>query len=152
MTDRKPSVLFLCSANSCRSQMAEALLRRHAGDLFEVYSAGLEPAAQIHPLARQVMAEAGLPLEGQYPKGVDKYLGRVRIDHVIIVCDKAADKCPTIWPGVTERLVWPFEDPPAFKGSPEETLVKFRQIRDQIEETIRSWAKAPREGRRQQPG
>lgn len=136
---KRPQVIFLCTHNTARSQMAEALLRRHAGDRFEVYSAGYEPT-DINPFTRQVMAEVGLDLGGQYAKGVKEYLGKINFAYVIIVCAKAEKTCPTAFPSISrQRLFWPFEDPVAFKGTNEEKLAKFREIRDQIGQRIRQW-------------
>jgi len=136
--EQKRNVLFLCTHNSSRSQMAEAFLRRYAGDQFNVYSAGLEPT-EIHPLTRQVMEEIGLNLEGQSAKGVETYLGRLLVSHLIIVCEAANRRCPYSWPGVYERLFWPFEDPDTGQGGQEEKLEKFRRVRDQIEQRVKSW-------------
>ena len=136
---KRPQVLFLCTHNTARSQMAEALLKKHAGDRFEVYSAGYEPT-DINPFTRQVMAEVGLDLGGQYAKGVKEYLGKINFAYVIIVCDRAEKTCPTAFPSISrQRLFWPFEDPVAFEGTEEEKLAKFREIRDQIDQRIRQW-------------
>ncbi len=118
--------------------MAEAFLRHYAGDRFEVHSAGLEPG-KINPLTVQVMAEAGISLDGQYSKGVDVYLGKSHFHHLITVCDEADRNCPTVWPGVNQRMHWSFQDPAAAQGSTEEKLAKFRQVRDQIEQKIKAW-------------
>lgn len=136
----KKNVLFLCGGNSCRSQMAEAFLRRHGGDRFEVYSCGLE-ATDIHPLTLEVMQEVGTDLiaEGHYAKPASTFLGRLAVHHLIIVCDAAARQCPSVWPGAFQKLVWPFEDPPAHPGPPAAKLEKFREVRDAIEARIRSW-------------
>ena len=134
----KTKVLFLCTGNSARSQMAEALLRHYAGDRFEAYSAGLEPQG-IHPLTTRVMAEIGLPLTGQYAKDVREYLGRVHFGYLITVCADAEARCPSVFPGLGQRLHWAFEDPAAFVGSEEARLQKFRQVRDQIDRRIRDW-------------
>ena len=134
----KKRVLFLCTGNSARSQMAEAFLRRHAGQDFEAHSAGLEPKG-INPYTVRVMAERGYDLSGQRAKGVGEYLGKTLFQHLVTVCDHAEKNCPTAWPGVNERLHWSFEDPAAFNGSEAETLAKFRQIRDQIERKIIDW-------------
>ncbi len=142
--ERKRNVLFLCTHNSSRSQMAEAFLRKYAGDQFNVYSAGLEPT-EIHPMTRQVMAEAGLSLEGQSAKGVQTYLGKLLVSHLIIVCEEANSKCPYSWPGVYERLFWPFEDPDTAQGSHEERLERFRQVRDQIEQRVKAWLEEVRQ-------
>jgi len=131
-------VLFLCTGNSARSQMAEAFLRRYAGDCFEVYSAGLEPERGIHPLTIQVMQEIGFDMSGHYAKDIREYLGKVHFGYLITVCDRAERNCP-IFPGVGMRLHWLFEDPAAFAGSEQEKLAKFREVRDLIQARIRSW-------------
>lgn len=130
-------VLFLCTGNSARSQMAEAFLRFYAADQFEVYSAGLEPK-DIHPLAVRVMQEIGLDLKDHYSKSVAEYLGKVHFGCVVTVCANAEERCP-IFPGVSQRLHWSFEDPAAFSGSDEARLSKFRQVRDQIGDRVRTW-------------
>lgn len=135
----KPAVLFLCTGNSARSQMAEALLRREAGDRFEVYSAGTKPAG-INPLTVRVMNELGIDMSSHRSRHLDEYLGRVPVDIVITVCNSASQSCP-VWPGAVVRLNWDFEDPAAAKGLEEEKLAKFRQIRDQIHERIKQWLK-----------
>jgi arsenate reductase len=142
--ERKRNVLFLCTHNSCRSQMAEAFLRKYAGDRFNVFSAGLEPT-EIDPMTREVMHEVGLDLEGQYAKGGKTYLGKLLVSYLIIVCETADSRCPRSWPGVQERLFWPFEDPAAAQGTQEEKLRKFRQVRDQIEQRIQSWLREIRQ-------
>jgi arsenate reductase (thioredoxin) len=134
----KQRVLFLCTGNSARSQMAEAFLRRYGSDQFEAYSAGLEPRG-IHPLTIQVMEEIGYDISGQRSKGVREFLGSVFIHQLITVCDNAEKNCPAIWPGVITKLHWSFEDPAAVEGSEEEKLEKFREVRDQIERKVRAW-------------
>jgi arsenate reductase len=133
----KTRVLFLCTGNSARSQMAEAFLRRYAGDHFEVHSAGLEPK-EIHPYTLQVMEEAGCDMQGHTSKPLAQYLGKIHFGYLITVCSQADEKCP-IFPGMGVRLHWPFEDPAAFQGSTAETLNKFRQVRDQISARILDW-------------
>ena len=133
----KPRVLFLCTGNSCRSQMAEAFLRKYAGDQFEIFSAGLEPKP-IHPLAIRVMNEVGIDMSGQYSKLLAQYLGKIHFSYLITVCSNAEEKCP-IFPGMGQRLHWPFDDPAAFMGTEAEKLAKFRQVRDQIDEKIKTW-------------
>jgi arsenate reductase len=133
-------VLFLCTGNSARSQMAEAFLRRYGGDRFEVYSAGLEPERGIHPLTLKVMQEIGFDMQGHYAKDIREYLGKVHFGYLITVCDRAEKNCP-IFPGMGVRLHWSFEDPAAFEGSEEGKLAKFREIRDQIEARVRAWLK-----------
>ncbi|MFZ5921570.1 MAG: arsenate reductase ArsC [Chloroflexota bacterium] len=131
-------VLFLCTGNSARSQMAEAFLRKYGGDQFEVHSAGLEPKS-IHPLTVRVMQEAGMDISGQTSKGINTYLGKILFQYLITVCDDADRNCPTVWPGVNRRMHWSFEDPAAFEGTDEEQLAKFRQVRDLIGQRISSW-------------
>jgi len=130
-------ILFLCTGNSARSQMAEGLLRHFAGDQFEVYSAGLEPKT-VNPYAIQAMQEIGLDISGHKSKSVMDYLGRVHMGTVITVCSNAEERCP-IFPFSTERLYWPFEDPAAFVGTDAETLTKFREVRDQISTRLKAW-------------
>ncbi len=134
----KPKVLFLCTGNSARSQMAEGFLRQYAGDRFEVFSAGLEPGF-INPLTIQVMEEKGVDMSGHYSKGLDQFLGKVHFAYLITVCSRADEKCP-IFPGMGQRLHWPFEDPAAFQGGPEEKLTKFREVRDEIEAKVKEFA------------
>lgn len=134
----KLRVLFLCTGNSCRSQMAEAFLRHYAGDRFEPHSAGLEPR-EIHPLTRQVLAEQGIDMTGQYSKGVRVYLGRMLFTYLVTVCADAEARCPTTFLGVSQRLHWAFDDPAAFDGTDAEKLQKFREVRDQIGRQIRAF-------------
>jgi len=133
----KLKVLFICSQNAGRSQMAEAFLRRFAGDSFEVDSAGLDPAEQVHPLVQQAMAEVGVDLSAKKPKSVfDLFRAGRLFDYVIAVCDqKTAENCP-VFPGLTRRWNWPFPDPAAVTGPPEEQLDKVRAIRDMIREKV----------------
>lgn len=123
MTDR-PKILILCTGNAARSQMAEAFLRRYAGDRFDIYSAGFAPT-EIHPLTRQVMAEKGLDLAGQYAKDVSDFLGKAHFRYLIVVCAQAEANCPRTFPGVLQRYFWPFEDPAAFQGSEAEKIAKI---------------------------
>jgi len=131
-------VLFLCTGNSARSQMAEAFLRKYAGDRFEAHSAGLDPKG-VNPFTIQVMQEAGIDISNQTSKGIGTYLGKVLFQYLITVCDDADKNCPTVWPGVNQRMHWSFEDPAAFKGTDEEKLAKFREIRDKLEQRIKTW-------------
>ncbi len=133
----KTRVLFLCTGNSARSQMAEAYLRKLGGDRFEAYSAGLEPRA-IHPLTTQVLEEAGLDISSQRSKSLNEYLGKQHFGYLITVCSDAEEKCP-IFPGVSMRVHWPIEDPAAFEGSDEAKLAKFREVRDDVEARIKAW-------------
>ena len=137
------SVLFLCTGNSARSQMAEAFFRKYGGATFEAYSAGLEPK-EINPYTRRVMQQVGLDLAGHRSKSVMEYMGKKFFSYLITVCDQAEKNCPTTFPGVGQRLHWSFEDPAAFVGSEADTLQKFRDIRDQIERSVRTFAAAGR--------
>ena len=134
----KQRVLFLCTGNSAHSQIAEAFLRKHGGDRFEAYSAGLEPKG-LNPFTVKVMAEIGIDVTGQTSKGVETYLGKTLFQHLVTVCDDADKNCPTVWPGVNNRMHWSFQDPAAVEGTNEEKLAKFREIRDLIEVQIKGW-------------
>lgn len=133
-------VLFLCTGNSARSQMAEAFLRHHGGGRFAVYSAGAEPAERIHPLAGEVMREAGLSLDRHYPKGLAA-LDELRPDwdYIITTCDRARAVCPT-FPGDPERIHWGFEDPAEAAGTPEERRRVFRRVRDEVKRRVQLFA------------
>ena len=135
---QKTKVLFLCTGNSARSQMAEAYLRRRAGDLFEVHSAGLEPKG-INPFTVRVMQEIGYDLSEQRAKDVIEYLGKVHFGYLITVCAHAEEHCPKTFLGVSERIHWPVDDPAAFIGSEAETLQRFREARDEIAARIEAW-------------
>ena len=134
----KQRVLFLCIDNSTRSQMAEAFLRKYASESFEPYSAGLEPKG-VHPLTIKVMDEAGIDISNQTSKGIDTYLGKVRFQYLIIVCDDAARNAPKNLPGINARLRWSFEDPAQFEGTEQEKLAKFREVRDLLEKKVKEW-------------
>jgi arsenate reductase len=121
--------------------MAEGFLRHHGGDRFQAVSAGTNPAERVHPVAVEVMAEKGIDISRNEPKNVSHYLGRLPVRHLVIVCDGANEKCPRIFPGMMNRMFWPFDDPAAFVGSPEETRDKFRAVRDEIEARIKQWLK-----------
>jgi arsenate reductase len=134
----KPKVIFLCTGNSARSQMAEAFTRKYAGDRFEVHSAGLDPKG-INPYTIRVMAEIGLNLEGQSSKSVSEYLGKVHFAYLFTVCGHAEENCPRIFLTQGKHTHWDFEDPAAFEGSEEAKLAKFREVRDQIDQRIQYW-------------
>jgi arsenate reductase len=136
--DKKPKVIFLCTGNSARSQMAEAFLRKYAGERFEAHSAGLKPTG-INPYTLRVMEEIGVSLEGQTSKGVREYLGKVHFTYLFTVCGHAEKNCPRIFLSQGKHIHWDFEDPAAFDGSDEEKLAKFRQVRDQIDQRIQEW-------------
>jgi arsenate reductase len=135
--DARQRVLFLCTANSARSQMAEGLLRELAGERFDVYSGGLRPGV-LHPFAIRAMRERGIDIGGQHAKSLDQYIGKVTFAFVITLCDRAARECP-VFAGTGQQLHWPFEDPAAETGSDELTLAKFREVRDAIETRLREW-------------
>ena len=126
-------VLFLCTHNSARSQMAEGLLRHLAGDRFEAMSAGTE-ATHVRPLAIRAMKEISVDISGQKSKILDRY-PREPFDHVITVCDGANEACP-FFPGASSRLTWSFEYPSRAQGSEEERLAVFRSVRDRIRKRI----------------
>lgn len=134
----RPIVLFLCTGNSARSQMAEAFLRHLAPNRFEVHSAGLEPCG-IHPLTIQVMREVGISLDGQRSKPLSEFLGKISVQFAIVVCEQAEIQCPKTWPFALQRLYWPFENPAILKGTDAENLEEFRKIRDQIRAKIECW-------------
>ena len=136
----KTRVLFLCSGNSARSQMAEAILRKHAGDFFEVYSAGLEPKG-LNPFTLRVLDEIGINTAVLRSKELAAFIGKQHFGYLITVCSNAEEKCP-IFPGMGMRLHWPFDDPAKFEGSEHETLAVFRTIRDQIDLKIQEWLTA----------
>lgn len=134
-TNRK-RVLFLCTGNSCRSQMAEGLLRKLAGDEFDAASAGTNPT-RINPMAIRVMAEAAIDITGQYSKSADEMKGQ-QFDYVITVCDRAREACP-FFPGDAKQHHWSFEDPAEASGTEEERLSVFRRVRDEIAERVRDF-------------
>jgi arsenate reductase (thioredoxin) len=135
----KLRVLFLCTHNSARSQMAEGFLRALAGDRFEVASAGTH-ATRVHPLAIRAMADVGIDLGGHVSKIVDELVTQ-RWDFVITVCDAANEACP-VFPTKTSRVHWSFEDPAQARGSDDQRLAVFRRIRDQIKRRITDWIRA----------
>jgi arsenate reductase (thioredoxin) len=141
---RKQKVLFLCTQNSARSQMAEGFLRHLAGDRFEVYSAGIDPTDEIHPCAVEAMSEVGIDISNQYPKGLGTYLGKMGFNYLIIVCARAEERCPKNFPGVGTRFSWVFEDPRRDEEIPYDSMLeRFRKVRDEIELKIRDWLEYP---------
>src|SRR5579871_2579395 len=122
---KKPRVLFLCTGNSVRSQMAEGLLRERAGDRFEALSAGTH-AAGVNPLAVEVMHEIGIDISGHRSKNVTEFLGQP-VEYVVTVCDRAKESCP-IFPGTYKFLSWSLDDPAVATGTHEERLAFFRRI------------------------
>lgn len=137
----KPVVLFLCTGNAARSQMAEALLRHLAGDRFEVHSAGTDPKG-VHPLALEVLQEVGVETRGLRSKPLTEYLGKLPVRFLIVVCEQADGKCPTAWPGVVHRLFWPFPDPARDVATRSDSLTMFRDVRDQLQVRLSEWLAA----------
>ena len=123
-------VLFVCTENSCRSQMAEGFLRRHAGDRFQVFSGGAQPG-KLNPSAVDVMSEVGIDISGHSSKDVAEFLGQ-NFHYIIRVCDKVKEICPVL-PGAIWYLDWSLDDPASAKGTPTERLAVFRRVRDEIE-------------------
>ena len=133
----KPKVLFLCTGNSARSQLAEGLLRALAGEQYEIFSAGTEPKGSILPEVQEAMREIGIDISGQWSKSVTEYLGKTHFAHVITVCADAEENCPAVFMNMGTHDHWPFDDPAKFD---EETrLDSTRRVRDQIEERLRLW-------------
>ncbi len=146
MTTPKTKVIFLCTGNSARSQMAEALMKHYAGDRYEVHSAGLAPKAIINPYTVQVMAERGFDLAEQWCKDVSTYLGRTNFGYLFTVCARSEANCPSTFLNFGgERIEWDFEDPVLFEGSDAAKLAKFRSVRDQIDQQIQTWLTARNE-------
>lgn len=148
MNSAKPNVLILCTGNSCRSQMAAGILRRAAGDLMEVHSAGSAPAARVHPMAIAVLEEIGIDISQNQPRHVNEFLDR-GITTVITVCGNADQACP-MFPGKVRRYHWGFEDPARASGSEQEILAAFRRIRDEIKLVFEAYAAGFREASRDQ--
>lgn len=132
----KPRVMFLCTGNSARSQIAEGYLRHLGGERFEVLSAGTEPSV-VNPLSLEVMREVGIDLSGHYSKQVADFLGQ-SFTYLITVCDSAREKCP-IFPGAVKRIHWPLADPAAVEGSDEIRRAAFRRTRDEVAERVRAF-------------
>ncbi len=146
MNPEKPIILILCTGNSCRSHLAEGVLRAVAGDLFEVASAGSKPAGYVHPLAIAVLKEIDLDISGHHSKHMNKFLER-KVETVITVCGNADQACP-IYPGQLNRHHWPFFDPAHATGTDEEKLAVFRQVRDEIRRCFTAYADGRRDERK----
>jgi arsenate reductase len=133
----KKKVLFVCIHNSARSQMAEAFLNQICPDEFEAQSAGIEPG-KLNPIVVEAMKEIGIDISGNKTKSASDMRGQ-KFSHVITVCDEtSAERCP-IFPGMTTRLHWSFQDPSSFSGTPEEKLAKTREVRDTIKQRVEAW-------------
>jgi len=146
MTSTKPLVLILCTGNSCRSHLAEGILKNCAGDLFHIQSAGSNPAGYVHPMGIAVMKEIGIDISGHTSKHMNEFLDR-NVNTVITVCGKADQACP-IFPGQVNRYHWGFDDPAHVAGMEEEVLVIFRRVRDQIKQVFEAYAAGYREATR----
>ncbi|MDF2377529.1 MAG: arsenate reductase ArsC [Verrucomicrobiales bacterium] len=136
-SDHRPLVLILCTGNSCRSQMAEALLQKAAGDVLRVESAGSRPSGYVHPLAIKAVAEIGLDLSEGRSKSIDEFLDQ-DVETVITVCANADQACPA-FPGQARRYHWPFDDPDHAEGSEEEQMEFFRRVRDEIDRVFSAY-------------
>jgi arsenate reductase len=143
---RKPGVLFLCTGNSARSLMAEALLRSLAGDSFEVWSAGTAPKG-VNPLTLRVLEEAQVSTAGLRSKNLSELLGRLQVEYAIIVCDAAAQQCPALHPFAQHVHRWPFDDPAGWPGGPAAELAKFREVRDALRARLEAFVVAERSQR-----
>ena len=141
----KPLVLILCTGNSCRSHIAEGILRAAAGDLIEVASAGSKPAGYVHPKSIEVMREIGIDISAHHSKHLDEFLNRP-VDTVITVCGNADQACP-MFPGQVRRFHWGFSDPAHAVGTDEEILGEFRHVRDQIRLVFEAYAAGLKQGR-----
>ncbi len=139
----KPLVLILCTGNSCRSHLAEGLLRAAAGDLLEVASAGSKPAGYVHPLAIEAMREVGIDISAHHSKHMDEFLSR-EVETVITVCGNADQACP-MFPGQLNRHHWGFDDPAHATGTAEEQLLVFRRVRDEIKRVFDAYAAGRRD-------
>jgi len=139
----KPTVLVLCTGNSCRSQMAEGMLRHLAGDIIEVVSAGSEPAGYVHPLAIRVMGEIGIDISNHRSKHISEFLGKP-IETVISVCGEGEAQCP-FFPGTVNRYHWPFNDPAKVEGTEEYKLSVFRAVRDEMWRVFLAYAAGRRD-------
>lgn len=135
----KPRVIFICTGNSARSQMAEGLLRAMAGEHFEVFSAGTEPKGGILPEVLEVMREVGIDISGQWSKSVMEYMGKVNFGYVITVCADAEENCPAVFLNMGTHEHWPFDDPAKFAGDDEQRIAHTRRVRDQIEDRLCLW-------------
>ncbi|MFA7343476.1 MAG: arsenate reductase ArsC [Terrimicrobiaceae bacterium] len=134
----KPTILILCTGNSCRSHMAEGVLRAAAGDLLDVRSAGSKPAGHVHPKAVEVMREIGIDISGHTSKHMDGFLGG-KVDIVVTVCGNADQACP-VFPGQVKRYHWGFDDPAHADGTEQEILAAFRKVRDSIRLVFEAYA------------
>ncbi len=141
----KPTVLILCTGNSCRSHMAEGILRAAAGDLLDVQSAGSKPAGYVHPLAIKALAEIGIDISGHHSKHMDEFLSQ-NVETVVTVCGNADQACP-MFPGQMNRHHWGFDDPAHATGTEDEQMAVFRRVRDEIRRVFEAYAAGRRDAR-----
>ena len=134
----KPLVLILCTGNSCRSHLAEAILRQAAGDIIEVASAGSKPSGYVHPIAIEVLKEIGLDASAHRSKHLSEFLNQP-VHTVVTVCGNADQVCP-MFPGQVQRFHWGFDDPAHATGTPDEVRAVFRRVRDEIRATFEAYA------------
>ena len=139
----KPTVLILCTGNSCRSHLAEGILHAAAGDLLNVQSAGSKPAGGVHPLAVRVMKEIGIDISGHHSKSLNEFLQQP-VETVITVCGNMDQVCP-VFPGQVNRHHWGFDDPARATGTEEEKLAMFRRVRDEIKKVFEAYAAGRRD-------
>jgi len=145
MLPMKPTVLILCTGNSCRSHMAEGILRAAAGDLLDVQSAGSKPAGYVHPLAIKALAEIGIDISAHHSKHMDEFLSQ-DVETVITVCGNADQACP-MFPGQLNRHHWGFDDPAHATGSEDEQMAVFRRVRDEIRRVFEAYAAGRRDAK-----
>lgn len=139
----KPTILILCTGNSCRSHLAEGILRATAGDTLNVQSAGSKPAGYVHPLAIQVMKEIGIDISAHHSKHMNDFLQQP-VETVVTVCGNADQACP-MFPGQVNRYHWGFDDPAHATGTDEEKLAVFRRVRDEIKRVFEAYAAGRRD-------
>ena len=150
MNTIKPAVLILCTGNSCRSHLAEGILRHAAGDLLDIHSAGSNPSGYVHPKAIQVMNEIGIDISGHSSKHMNEFLDR-KVETVITVCGNADQACP-MFPGRVNRYHWGFDDPAHATGTDEEKLTVFRRVRDEIQRVFQAYGAGRRDQHKHDAG
>lgn len=146
MSDQAPLVLILCTGNSCRSHLAEGILRAAADGVVRVASAGSKPAGYVHPLAVAAMQEIGIDIAAHHSKHLDEFLSQ-DVETVITVCGNADQVCP-MFPGQVNRHHWGFDDPAHAEGSDEEKMTVFRRVRDEIRRVFEAYAAGRKDGKR----
>jgi arsenate reductase len=145
MPTEKPTVLILCTGNSCRSHLAEGILRAAAGEFLDVQSAGSKPAGYVHPMAVRVMQEIGIDISAHRSKHLSEFLNQP-VETIVTVCGNADQACP-VFPGQVNRHHWGFLDPAHARGSEEEVLAVFRTVRDEIRRVFEAYAAGRKDGR-----